>query len=316
MSFLLFADDNEDMRLMLRDLFRSVGHEVALAADGVAALQAIEEREPDLVILDHSMPALTGMDVCRRMKANPFTARIPVLMLTAQGGMESKVEGFAAGADDYLAKPFDPRELRARVNALLRLVQREGDRNPTSGLPGGRGIDREIARRVERGESFAICYLDLDNFKPFADTYGFAIADEIIRGVGAALRNVLALGNGGGADARSDGPTAEFVGHIGGDDFIVICPPERAQSIASLGAQRCRDAFAAVVGVDAMQRGSFRGVDREGSVREFPLASISAAIVMVRPDAWVNLAHLGMRAADAKRRAKQRGPGTIYVDNA
>lgn len=316
MSFLLFADDNEDMRLMLRDLFRSVGHEVALAADGAAALQAIEEREPDLVILDHSMPALTGMDVCRRMKANPFTARIPVLMLTAQGGMESKVEGFAAGADDYLAKPFDPRELRARVNALLRLVQREGDRNPTSGLPGGRGIDREIARRIERGESFAICYLDLDNFKPFADTYGFAIADEIIRGVGAALRNVLALGNGGGTDARSDGPAAEFVGHIGGDDFIVICPPERAQSIASLGAQRCRDAFAAVVGVDAMQRGSFRGVDREGIVREFPLASISAAIVMVRPDAWVNLAHLGMRAADAKRRAKQRGPGTIYVDNA
>jgi PleD family two-component response regulator len=314
-SFLLFADDNEDMRLMLRDLFRSVGHEVALAADGAAALLAIEQREPDLVILDHSMPTLTGMDVCRRMKANPFTARIPVLMLTAQGGMESKIEGFAAGADDYLAKPFDPRELRARVAALLRLVQREGDRNPTSGLPGGRGIDREIARRIELRESFAVCYLDLDNFKPFADTYGFAIADEIIRGVGAALRNVLALGNGGG-DALPTGPSAEFVGHIGGDDFIVICPPERAEAIATSGAQRCREAFAAVVGPEAMQRGSFRGVDREGVVREFPLASISAAIVMVRPDGWVNLAHLGMRAADAKRRAKQRGPGSIYVDNA
>lgn len=317
MSFLLFADDNEDMRLMLRDLFRSVGHEVALAADGAAALEAIEQREPDLVILDHSMPALTGIDVCKRMKANPFTARIPVLMLTAQGGMESKIEGFAAGADDYLAKPFDPRELRARVSALLRLVQREGDRNPTSGLPGGRGIDREIARRIERHESFAVCYFDLDNFKPFADTYGFAIADEIIRGVGAALRNALALGNGGSADAAgANGPSLEFVGHIGGDDFIVICPPERAEAIAAMSAERCRDAFSAVVGPEAMQRGSFRGVDREGQVREFPLASISAAIVMVRPDAWVNLAHLGMRAADAKRRAKQRGPGSTYVDNA
>ncbi|MEW5919090.1 MAG: response regulator [Gemmatimonadota bacterium] len=316
MSFLLFADDNEDMRLMLRDLFRSVGHEVALAADGAAALAAIEQREPDLVILDHSMPALTGMDVCRRMKANPFTARIPVLMLTAQGGMESKIEGFAAGADDYLAKPFDPRELRARVSALLRLVQREGDRNPTSGLPGGRAIDREIMRRIEDKQSFAVCYLDLDNFKPFADTYGFAIADEIIRGVGAALRNVLALGNGNSGETASTGPAAEFVGHIGGDDFIVICPPERAEAIATAGAARCREAFAAVVGPEAMQRGSFRGVDREGVVREFPLASISAAIVIVRPDAWVNLAHLGMRAADAKRRAKQRGPGSIYVDNA
>lgn len=302
---------------MLRDLFRSVGHEVALASDGAAALRAIEQREPDLVILDHSMPHLTGIDVCRRMKSNPFTARIPILMLTAQGGMESKIEGFAAGADDYLAKPFDPRELRARVNALLRLVQREGDRNPTSGLPGGRGIDREIQRRIERDEAFAVCYLDLDNFKPFADTYGFAIADEIIRGVGAALRNVLALGNGKAVgDGAATASTTEFVGHIGGDDFIVICPPERAEAIARTGAQRCREAFSAVVGPDAMQRGSFRGVDREGVVREFPLASISAAIVMVRPEAWVNLAHLGMRAADAKRRAKQRGPGSIYVDNA
>jgi PleD family two-component response regulator len=316
-SFLLFADDNEDMRLMLRDLFRSVGHEVALAADGAAALRAIEQREPDLVILDHAMPTMTGIDVCRRMKANPFTARIPVLMLTAQGAMESKIEGFAAGADDYLAKPFDPRELRARVSALLRLVQREGDRNPTSGLPGGRGIDREIARRIERQEAFAVCYLDLDNFKPFADTYGFAIADEIIRSVGAALRSISAAANDAeGAAAESAPPEgADFVGHIGGDDFIVVCAPERARRVAQLAAERCRSAFASVVGADALERGSFRGVDREGVVREFPLASISAAIVMVRPEAWVNLAHLGMRAADAKRRAKQRGPGSTYVDH-
>src|SRR6185503_1853280 len=119
------------MRLMLRDLFRSSGHEVGLAEDGLRVLTAIQEREPDLVILDHSMPGMNGFEVCRRIKQNPFTARISVLLLTGQGTVESKVEGFAAGADDYLAKPFDPRELRARVQALLRLVQRESDRNPT-----------------------------------------------------------------------------------------------------------------------------------------------------------------------------------------
>ncbi|MGQ0539370.1 MAG: response regulator [Gemmatimonadaceae bacterium] len=329
MSFLLFADDNEDMRLMLRDLFRASGHEVALAADGDAALKAIGQREPDLVVLDHSMPGLTGIEVCKLVKANPFTARIPVLMLTAQGGTESKIEGYAAGADDYLAKPFDPRELRARVTALLRLVQREGDRNPTSGLPGGRGIDREIIRRIERGEAFAVCYLDLDNFKPFADTFGFAIADEIIRGMGEALRAILALGsdqdaverqpNGSAsADAApaAASPNGDFVGHIGGDDFIVLCSTERASAIATAAAERCREAFGSVVGAGAMLRGSFRGVDRDGQVREFPLASICAAIVHVRPEVWVNLAHLGVRAADAKRRAKQRGPGTIRLDNA
>ena len=75
---------------MLRDLFRSSGHEVCLAEDGLAALASIREREPDLVVLDHSMPGMSGFEVCRNMKRNPFTARIPVLMLTAQSEIARK----------------------------------------------------------------------------------------------------------------------------------------------------------------------------------------------------------------------------------
>lgn len=75
MSYLLLADDNEEMRLMLRDLFRSSGHEVALVEDGPSVLTSIQGREPDLVILDHAMPGMNGFEVCRRVKQNPFTAR-------------------------------------------------------------------------------------------------------------------------------------------------------------------------------------------------------------------------------------------------
>ena len=306
MSYLLLADDNEEMRLMLRDLFRSAGHEVDLSEDGLKVLTSIQSREPDLVILDHAMPGMNGFEVCRRIKTNPFTSRIPVLMLTAQSTVESKVEGYAAGADDYLAKPFDPRELRARVQALLRLVQRESDRNPTSGLPGGRAIDLDIAARIERNESFAVCYLDLDYFKPFADTFGFAIADEVIRGLGAAIRESSATV---GSDDGKD-----FVGHIGGDDFIILTAPGRAEAFAAECSSRCKRVIERAVGDDAARAGSFTGVDREGQVRRFPLARLSTAVLLVKPDGWVNLAHLGMRAADVKRRAKQRGPGTILVE--
>jgi PleD family two-component response regulator len=252
------------------------------------------------------MPGMNGFEVCRRIKTNPFTSRIPVLMLTAQSTVESKVEGYAAGADDYLAKPFDPRELRARVQALLRLVQRESDRNPTSGLPGGRAIDLDIAARIERNESFAVCYLDLDYFKPFADTFGFAIADEVIRGLGAAIRESSATV---GSDDGKD-----FVGHIGGDDFIILTAPGRAEAFAAECSSRCKRVIERAVGDDAARAGSFTGVDREGQVRRFPLARLSTAVLLVKPDGWVNLAHLGMRAADVKRRAKQRGPGTILVE--
>jgi len=307
-SYLLLADDNEDMRLMLRELFRASGHEVSMAADGVEALASIAEREPDLVILDHSMPNMSGLEVCRRLKQNPFTSRVPVMMLTAQSGVESKVEGFAAGADDYIAKPFDPRELRARVQAMLRLVQREGDRNPTSGLPGGRAIESEVLGRVQRGAPFSVCYLDLDNFKPFADTFGFAIADEVIRGLGAAIREASTTVPG---DASAD-----FVGHIGGDDFIVISTAERAVPLMHECTKRCRQVVEGAVGPASAVLGSYTGVDREGRVREFPLAGVSAAVLRVQPSAWVNLAHLGMRAAEVKRRAKMKGTGAVLVESA
>jgi CheY-like chemotaxis protein len=321
-SYLLLADDNEDMRLMLRDLFRASGHEVSMVPDGPSALAAIEEREPDLVILDHAMPGLTGIEVCRRVKENPFTSRIPVLMLTAQGAVESKVEGFAAGADDYLSKPFDPRELRARVQALLRLVQREGDRNPTSGLPGGRAIEQDIVQRVDRGESFAVCYLDLDNFKPFADTFGFAIADDVIRGLGTGIREAAASAGSDGKRLRaplvreSQDATPDFVGHIGGDDFVVITSQDRAEAVVRECTRACRLVVERAVGDEAAREGAFVGVDREGQVRRFPLALVSCAVLNVRPESWVNLAHLGMRAAEVKRRAKQRGPGSVLVESA
>ena len=304
-SYLLYADDNEDMRNMVRALLAAAGHEVGLVPDGPSALTALHVREPGLLILDVAMPGLTGFDVCRLVKSNPFTARIPVLMLTAEGEVERKIEGFEAGADDYLAKPFDPRELRARVTSLLRLVRRESDRNPTSGLPGGRAIEDEITGRVRQGITFAVCYIDLDNFKAFADTFGFSLADQVIRKTGGAIAAAVEEAGGDGA----------FVGHIGGDDFLVVTTEESAPSIARATARHFREAIAPVVGSEVMARGTFHGVDRDGTVREFPIACLSTAVLLIDPARWTSLAQLGAIAAEVKRRAKQRGAGTVVVES-
>lgn len=314
-SYLLFADDNEDMRLMVRDLLQASGHEVALAPDGLTALAAVQAREPDLMILDLEMPGMTGFEVCRAIKRNPFTSRIPVLMLTAQSHVESKVQGFESGADDYLPKPFDPRELRARVAALLRLVKREGDRNPTSGLPGGRAIEDELERRIKRKQPFSVCYLDFDNFKPFADHFGFNLADRVIREFGEALGGVA------GAKPTVDGDPVSsveempgFVGHIGGDDFLAITSEDGGEALARDAARQLREIIGRAVGADALALGAFSGPGRDGQVRLFPLARVSTAILIVRPERWVSTSHLGTLAADVKRRAKARGAGTILVE--
>jgi class 3 adenylate cyclase len=117
---ILVADDNPDSRQLTRDIVASMGHEVLTAVDGPHALAAIQEQLPDLVILDVNMPGMSGFDVMTALKADEYTAQIPVLMLTALADVENRVHGLGLGADDYLSKPFNPRELVARVNARLR----------------------------------------------------------------------------------------------------------------------------------------------------------------------------------------------------
>ena len=308
MSHILYADDHEPMRLMVRDLLQASGHEVALACDGPSALAGVQERTPDLLILDVSMPGLSGLDVCRAVKADPRTASVPVLMLTGEGDVERKVEGFEAGADDYLAKPFDPRELRARVGALVRLVRRESDRNPTTGLPGSRAIDDELTRRAAAGAPFAVIYLDIDNFKPFNDVFGFAVADAVIREAGGVLHAAVR------ATGGAPGPAGDFVGHIGGDDFILATDVARAEPLAQACVQRFRACIEAQVGPDVARRGHFAGPDRSGTLREFPLATLTAVVLHVEPRRWRSVIDLGARAADAKRRAKAIGGGAVLVE--
>ncbi len=115
----LIAEDNPVMRETLTTLVRGLGYDAVAVADGEAALAAVTGAAPDLLLSDVAMPGLSGLEVCRRLKADPATRLIPVILITGLGD-DYKIEGIEAGADDFLGKPFSPAELRARIRALLR----------------------------------------------------------------------------------------------------------------------------------------------------------------------------------------------------
>lgn len=115
----LVADDDPDIRELIVFKLRQAGHEVEAVADGRAAFEAAARRPPDLAVLDVAMPNMTGIAVCQALREGEATARVPVLLLTARAHESDVERGMAAGADDYLVKPFSLRELVARVNALL-----------------------------------------------------------------------------------------------------------------------------------------------------------------------------------------------------
>jgi PleD family two-component response regulator len=292
MALILIADDDPDLRAVIRDALRAGGHEVEAVPNGTAALEFVRTHKPDLAVLDYRMGRPDGFEVCRAIKDSPRTGHVPVLILTAEGAVESRLDGFDAGADDYLAKPFDPRELIARTGALLRLARRGLDRNPTSGLPGGRAIERELARRADRAEPVAVCYFDLEHFKPFGDHFGFARADRTIRAAGETLQEAV---------SHSDG----FVGHVGGDDFLVFVPAEEARPLV----ERVRGEFAGrleeIVGEEVARKGCYVGHDREGNQRTFRLTRFTVVIVHTDLSRWPSADALGERVAELKAQAKR-----------
>jgi PleD family two-component response regulator len=299
MSEILFADDDEALRRMVGELLRHAGHTVRLAEDGTRALAEVRRQPPDMVILDYRMGHPDGFTVCRQIKDDPRVGHVPVLILTGQSTIEDRLGGFEAGADDYLAKPFDARELLARVTALLRQSQRALDRNPTTGLPGGDAIQREIDRRRVAGTAFAVVYFDLDDFKPFADRFGFAVADEAIREAGRAI------------SATAEGRADAFVGHVGGDDFVLVCGGDEGRELARIARARFSQALPRHLEEDAVREGVYTGVDRFGVEREFSLTRLSAAVVRVDPARWTTLERLGEVVAEAKLRAKSSGSAGV-----
>jgi DNA-binding response OmpR family regulator len=124
MKSVLVVDDDPDIRELITWKLGQAGYKTLVAGDGEAALAAVaagdsDGQTPDLILVDWMMPKMSGIDVCRALRQNPLTARIPVILLTANA-QEADVElGFAAGVDDYIAKPFSPREMVSRIEAVL-----------------------------------------------------------------------------------------------------------------------------------------------------------------------------------------------------
>jgi DNA-binding response OmpR family regulator len=119
-AFILVVDDDADVVSLVQRELQRQGHEVVTARQGVQALRLMQERRPDLVVLDIVMPGTDGIEVCRQMRRNPATCRVPILFLTKKDTIEDRIEGFEAGGDDYLIKPFNLRELELRARAILR----------------------------------------------------------------------------------------------------------------------------------------------------------------------------------------------------
>jgi DNA-binding response OmpR family regulator len=173
---ILVVEDEEAIAEAVRARLASEGYRVRLAFDGPQALVAVAEERPDLVVLDLMLPGMDGLEVCREIQRKDW---VPVLMLTARTEEADKVAGFAAGADDYLTKPFSLRELAARVRAILRRMDRIRQMGPTDSLDRFDLTIDPARRRVLRGvQEISLTPLEFEILLTLARSPGVVFSRE------------------------------------------------------------------------------------------------------------------------------------------
>jgi diguanylate cyclase (GGDEF)-like protein len=231
---ILVVDDHEDNIELLRARLEAWGYEVDAARNGTEALDRVRDVPPDLILLDVMMPNIDGNEVARRIKQNPALPFIPIIMQTALDSTDSKVEGLEAGADDYITKPIEFAELKARLRSMLRIkrLQEELEERErqlleanerlrhmsrTDGLTGldnRRYIEQQLDQMYAHGERLAeplSCVMcDLDRFKSVNDTHGHHAGDAVLKQFAGILKR----------EARE----IDRVGRYGGEEFIVLLP--------------------------------------------------------------------------------------------
>ena len=216
---ILVVDDDPDLREMMR-LVLEPGYEVLCAADGEASLDVARTDQPDLIIMDQFMPRLDGLGALERLRADPATEDIPVILVSARADESVRVRGLDLGAVDFLAKPFSELELRARLDRTLRLVRSQSvlrelaQTDPLTGLANLRAFRARLAEEVKRARRYRdplTCVMaDMDHLKAINDQLGHAAGDLAISAVARVVAEELR--------------ETDFGARYGGDEFVLLLP--------------------------------------------------------------------------------------------
>jgi len=300
----LVVDDDPDVARFVEVNLRSAGYEVTVASDGQEALERAVELRPDLVLLDVMMPKLDGFEVAQRLRRDARTSSTSIIMLTAKALSSDKVLGLSTGADDYIIKPFDPVELLARVKGTLRRAREMRALSPLTGLPGNIRVQEEIRRRVAEEQPFSLLYADVDHFKAYNDHYGFVRGDRAIQAMARLASEVV---------HDLVGPEG-FVGHVGGDDFLLIVPPDLAETVAARLCERFDQEAPLLYDRDDVERGYVELTDRQGSMVKFPLVTVSVGVVSTSSRTFSHYGEAVAVATEMKQVAKRQPGSSFAVD--
>jgi len=312
-KILIVDDSQQDLRIHASTL-RSQGYEVVTATNGEEALFLVEAGVPDLFLIDTQMKDMDGYSLCERLKEDGRLLNTPVIFITDSRAPEDIDRGYLAGGVDYIVKPCHLSEFLARVRThinlyeLLMEVQRLRevaiDSNPLTHLPGNNTIVTTIQEAVDLDLDMGVIYTDLDNFKAYNDAYGFSAGDEVLLFNAETLQTVL----------RTVCDGEGYLGHIGGDDFVMMMPADKIDEVGAEVVRRFDGGAPEFYNDEDRERGFMMSVDRQGKIARFPIVSISMGGLILHQRKFTRYVEVATVCAEVKHAAKGVIGSNLFMD--
>jgi len=290
---------NRELCSQMEIRLQSKGYQVVIFTKISTALGFIYADPPDIMIIDLSDSNPETQKFTKEIKKDSYFSVIPVIGILGED-MDELFDWENYPLDDFISLPVKYTDLFSRISVSMQRIQRVFDNNPLTKLPGNTSIQQATEKAL--GNPMAVCYVDINNFKPYNDTYGFSRGDEVIRMVGRILSNAVKDSGGG------------FVGHIGGDDFVFIVPVDRAEPVCKTVIANFNIIVSDLFGDDENARGFYVAKDRKGQEQKFSLLGIAIAVVPVDSPKIRHYGKVAEVAAELKRLAKKSHESRYVVD--
>jgi CheY-like chemotaxis protein len=299
MHKLLVIEDEEITSDMLRRYFEIVGYEVVNATTGAEAVKMTREHRPDVILLDIMLPDMDGYEICRRLRSDERTERIPIIFLTRKGERRDRLEGLSLGVDDYITKPFDMEELRLRVHNIIDRIQGHAMVDARTGLPKEALIKERLPRLLDDPKS---AYLDvsIEHFEPFGRQYGPVAANQVVRSTAKIIADLL----------HEIDPVNSFIGHPGDNRFLVAVPGEGIERVEQELPDRFKKRLDKFYDYGDMSRGKMKIKDKLVPLMALKLERVGAEVVKARVGEQKAGDAVKSKSADAKKPDKAAKPKT------
>jgi len=302
-KILIVDDSKQDLRIHAATL-RGHGYDVVTASNAEEALWLVEGRVPELFLISSQLDGTSGFELCESLKSDSRFMKVPVVFIYNTRSHDDIGQVYDAGGIDYIVKPCHLSEFLSKVHTHIdqynttvenaRLKELAVDSSPLTHLPGNNAIAAKVQEAIDNDNNVALIYTDLDNFKAYNDAYGFSAGDDVLLFNADVLKNVLHT------VCEGDG----FLGHIGGDDFVLIIPQDKLDVASEAIIENFDRGAVTFYSNEDARRGYIESTDRSGKRVEFPIVSISMGGLILKDCNFIRYVEVATLCADLKHSAK------------